>query len=123
MSAAGTSYFPDLENKILLIENMAVSLSTEERNLRHLERLGVFEVISGLIVGKPEIYNNEEAPFDYEQLVLEIVGSSRKYPIVTEFDCGHTNPTLTIGELTKMRVLVGKEFQVEVTLLEPMVEE
>lgn len=121
MTSAGTTYFPRLEGKILLIEEMSAPLAEEERDLRHLERLGVFDVISGLIVSKPEVYDPEGAPFGYDDLVMEIVGRNPKYPIVSNFDCGHTNPTLTIAEMTKVKLAAKQDYETSVTLLEPMV--
>jgi len=121
MTSAGTSYFPNLEGKILLIEEMNAPLSEEERDLRHLERLGAFDIISGLILSKPEIYEQENAPFDYDDLLLEIVGQNRKYPIVSQFDCGHTNPTLTIAEMTKASLTANTGYDVNFELLESMV--
>jgi len=120
MTAAGTSYFPNLENKILLIEEMNAPLAEEERDLRHLERLGVFNIITGLIVSKPEVYDQQGAPFDYDELIREIVGS-RTYPVVSNFDCGHTNPMLTIAELSKVSVEAKKDYEVSIKILEPMV--
>jgi muramoyltetrapeptide carboxypeptidase len=122
MSSAGTSYFPKLESKILLIEEMSAPLSMQERSLRQLERLGVFNVISGLIVSKPEVYNAEDAPFGYDDLILEVVGTHRKYPIVSGFDCGHINPTLTIAEMTEVSLAARKDYETTLTLEEPMVE-
>ncbi|MCB0390108.1 MAG: LD-carboxypeptidase [Bdellovibrionales bacterium] len=121
MTAAGTDYFPHLEGKILLIEEMNAPLAEEERDLRHLERLGVFEIISGLIVSKPEVYDQQDAPFDYDDLVLEIVGSHRSYPIISQFDCGHTNPTLTLAEMCKVSIDAGNMYNVNFLILEPMV--
>jgi len=121
MTSAGTDYFPDLQGKILLVEEMNAPLAGEERNLRHLERLGVFNVIRGLIVGKPEVYDQEDAPFDYDDLIVEIVGP-RSYPIVTQFDCGHTNPMLTLAELTEIRLEARAGFEVAFDILGPMVE-
>lgn len=123
MSAAGTTYFPKLEGKILLIEEMNAPLSGEERNFRHLERLGVFDVISGLIVSKPEIYDAESAPFSYDDLLMEVVGRNRKYPIVSNFDCGHTNPTLTIAEMTKISLSAKNGYETLLTINEAMITE
>jgi muramoyltetrapeptide carboxypeptidase LdcA involved in peptidoglycan recycling len=121
MTAAGTNYFPNLEGKILLIEEMNAPLSEEERNLRHLERLGVFDVLRGLIVSKPEVYDQQGAPFDYDNLILEIVGTDRRYPIVTQFDCGHANPMLTLAEMSEVRLSAGVGFDTSLELLCPMV--
>jgi muramoyltetrapeptide carboxypeptidase len=122
VAAAGTAYFPDLEGKILLIEELNARQSVEERALRQLERTGMFETIAGLIVGKPEFFDRQGAPFGYEELILEIVGPSRPYPIVTNFDCGHTHPMLTIAEMTRITLAAGEGFDARVAVEEPMVE-
>lgn len=118
VSLAGTIYFPDLTGRILAIEEMAAPFSRLERNLRHLQLLGVFERLAGLIVSKPEMPDSEGAPFSEEELVAEIVGRPN-YPVVTNFDCGHTHPMLTIAQGTRMRLCA--DTQVSVTALEPMV--
>ncbi len=79
-------------------------MSRLERNWRHLERLGVFDRIAGLIVGKPEFFRDEGAPFSMEDLLLEIVGD-RQLPIVSNFDCCHTQPMLTLAEGATYRLI------------------
>jgi uncharacterized protein (DUF952 family) len=59
----------------------------------------VFDRIAGLIVGRPEHFDAQGAPFTLDELILEIIGS-RSYPIVTSFDCSHTHPMLTLAERT-----------------------
>jgi muramoyltetrapeptide carboxypeptidase len=97
MSAAGTDYFPDVKGKVLLIEEMDAPLSKEERSLRQLQLMGVFDKIDGLIMGKPENLKLEGAPFGLDDLLMEIVGQ-RKYPIISGFDCSHTIPMHTIRQ-------------------------
>ena len=111
VSIAGTRYFPDLKNCILLIEEMAAPFSREERSLRQLDLMGVFDEIKGLIIGKPEWPDSEGAPFSLDELILEIVGK-RDYPIISEFDCSHTVPMHSIGQksLTRLRVSDAAEF-------------
>jgi muramoyltetrapeptide carboxypeptidase len=99
VAAAGTPYFPSVDGVILLIEEMSAPLALEERSLRQLERMGVFDRIAGLIVGRPEFYDQLGAPFGYDEIILEIVGD-RGYPIVVDVDCGHTVPMLTLAERT-----------------------
>jgi len=120
ISAAGTPYFPDLRGKILLVESMSAAFSTEERNLRQLQLMGVFDEIAGLLVGKPEWPDAQGAPFSHNDLILEIVGRKRKYPVVTEFDCAHTVPMLTIAQMTPMKI-AATDGEVSVEILEPMV--
>ncbi len=95
MSSCGTGYFPDLKGRILMIEDMDAPQSRTERNLWQLSLMGVFDQISGLIISKPEFYDQQGAPFNYDELIQEVVGQ-RSYPIITNFDCGHTLPMLTI---------------------------
>lgn len=97
VSAAGTAYFPDLTGKVLLLEEMYAPLSREERSLRQLQLMGVFDCIAGLIIGKPENLILEGAPFGLDDLILEIVGK-RSYPIISGFDCSHTIPMHTIRQ-------------------------
>jgi len=97
MSSAGTAHFPDLQGCILLLEQMEASLSSEERYLRQLDLIGAFDQIGGLIFSKPYNFKGEGAPFSHEDLVREIVGQ-RSYPIVMEFDCGHTFPMLSLAQ-------------------------
>ncbi|MEY4064381.1 MAG: hypothetical protein RIR26_589, partial [Pseudomonadota bacterium] len=48
-------------------------------------------------VSKPEVHNPSDAPFTYDDLISEVVGHVT-YPIVTNFDCGHTIPMVTIPQ-------------------------
>jgi len=121
MTTAGTEFFPDLEGKILLIEEMDAPMAEEERDLRHLQLLGGFDKISGLIMSKPETYSNGGAPFELDDLLMEIVGE-RDYPIITEFDCSHTVPMHAIGERCKISINAGEGYDVNFKLLESFVE-
>jgi len=120
MSSAGTGYFPDVEGKVLLIEEMAASWSKEERGFRQLQLMGVFDKISGLIMGKPEIPNDEGAPFGLSELLMEVVGE-RSYPIVSDFDCSHTIPMHTIGMRSKIHLSADPKSGVTFKILEPFV--
>lgn len=121
VSAAGTDYFPDLAGRILVIEEMDAPLSTEERSLRHLERLGVFGQIAGLVIGKPEFYSNRGAPFEYADLVREIVPERCGVPVVMEADVGHTVPISTLAQETRLRVSADPDGVARLFVLEPMV--
>ncbi len=114
-TAAATPHFPALDGVILVLEEMDAPLSREERCFRHLQLLGVFDRIAGLLVSKPEQYDREGAPFEYDDLVREIVGE-RPYPVVTRFDCGHTHPMLTIGKMSEMALDAGLGGAVRVTV-------
>ena len=118
-SNAGTDVFPSLDGWILLVEDMDAPMSRLERNWRHLERLGVFDRIAGLIVGKPEFFRDEGAPFSMDELLLEIVGD-RQLPVVSNFDCAHTHPMLTIAQGAEL-TLVARPGDVQVIAHGPWV--
>ncbi len=119
--AAGTPYFPNLKGKILLVESMAAPFAAEERQLRHLQLTGAFDEIAGLLVGKPEWPDANGAPFTHDELILEIVGQ-RSYPIVSQFDCGHTLPMLTLAQMTPIELVAKSGFDTRVEIMEPMIE-
>lgn len=121
MCAAGTNYWPDLKGKILLIEEMYAPLSRVERSLNQLMLMGVFQEISALIVGKPEIFDSEGASFGFDELLVEIAGHHFAYPVVTQFDCSHTLPMLTVPQLCRAR-LQAVNGSVEFEFLESGVE-
>jgi muramoyltetrapeptide carboxypeptidase LdcA involved in peptidoglycan recycling len=104
VTAAGTPYFPALDGKLLLIEEMSAPLTQEERSMRHLQLLGVFERVAGLVIGKPEFPANNDAPFSFEDLVKEIVPRRAGVPVVLDADIGHTVPLHTIAQATPLRV-------------------
>lgn len=118
--AAGTGYFPELEGTILMIEDVSGDLAAAERGLRQLELMGVFDRIVGLVVSKPEFPARGAVPFTNEELLIEVVGQ-RDYPIVTNFDCGHTVPMLTIAQMTRTTLTAGNGYDVTMRFEEPMV--
>jgi muramoyltetrapeptide carboxypeptidase LdcA involved in peptidoglycan recycling len=98
---------------------MHAPFASEERALRQLQLMGVFDVIAGLIIGKSEVLDRQGAPFTHDELIMEIVGK-RNYPIISNFDCSHTVPMHTIAQMSKVELLADSTTS-SVTVLEPMV--
>ncbi|MDG0817197.1 S66 peptidase family protein [Bdellovibrio svalbardensis] len=121
MSSAGTSFWPDFSRKVLLLEDMEAPLSRTERSLQQLKLIGVFDQISGLVIGKPEVYNQEGAPFNYEDLFQEIIGP-RRYPIIYNFDCSHTVPMISVPQLSPIRLVAEKDHSVTFQFLDGSIE-
>lgn len=118
---AGTPYLPAFEGALLLIEEMGSPLDTWERALTQLALMGVFERIAGLIVGRPEVPEVGDAPFDHSHVLLEIVSGDDVFPIIEDFDCGHTHPMLTLAQGTEMSLKATAEGEVELWVEEAMV--
>ena len=84
--------FPDLsdwEGKILLLETSEEKPEPEyfKKMLRTLKNTGIFEAISGLLVGKPM---DETFYDDYKEALLDIIDSN--IPIVYNLNVGHATP-------------------------------
>jgi muramoyltetrapeptide carboxypeptidase LdcA involved in peptidoglycan recycling len=113
---AGTPYWPNLKGRILLLEEENAPFMREERSLQQLKLMGVFDEIAGLIVSKPEVHDPSEAPFSYFDLIQEIVGP-RNYPIISNFDCGHTLPMITIPFEAQVEIIASSDGNVSFTFL------
>lgn len=92
----GTEYMPEIKKgDILFIEDSLKDACTIERSFSLLKLAGVFEKVSGIILGKHEKFNdNGTGKLPYE-ILLEVIGDI-KIPILAYFDCCHTHPMFTL---------------------------
>ena len=56
---------------------------------------GVFDRVGGIILGKHELFDNQGTGRTPSDILLETIGQP-SIPILTEFDCCHTHPMLTM---------------------------
>lgn len=89
--------FPSLnewENKILLLETSEERPKPElfRKMILKLQEYGIFDVISGLIIGKPQ---NEEYYNEYKQIILDEI-RNKNLPIVYNINIGHSTPRCII---------------------------
>lgn len=96
----GTQFWPSFRDAIFFFEEVKLGkpahgvLYMVDRSLAHLKMLGVFDEISGLVVGKiNDLFEEEERLF--EQLIVEYT-EFYDFPILTQVDFGHTDPRLTL---------------------------
>ncbi len=71
LKLAGTEYFPKVENKVLFIEGLGTSMEGLLTHLSQLKQLGVFDKISGLLIGT---FTKIEKEFSVDE-IFEIVKS------------------------------------------------
>lgn len=94
---AGTKYWIDPAGKILFLDILLSPGELDEALLdsflTDLGNMGVFEKIKGLVIGRMYGCSDEAREKIYKQ--IEFL-TQKKYPIVAEFDIGHTDPTVTI---------------------------
>lgn len=89
--------FPALEDwrgRILLLESSEEKTPPEKyrRALEYFKEKGVFDVVSGVLVGKPmdEAYVEE-----YKRLLIDVIGDLR-LPVVCNINIGHAEPRCII---------------------------
>ena len=84
----------DWKDKILLIETAEGSSAPDEykKMIEALKKTGIFDVLSGVIVGKPidNIYAEE-----YKQILIEVIDNPN-LPIVFNINVGHATPRAII---------------------------
>ena len=89
--------FPSLDewkNKILLLETSEERPKPElfRKMILKLQEYGIFDVISGLIIGKPQ---NEEYYEEYKQILLDEI-KNKDLSIVYNINVGHSTPRCII---------------------------
>ncbi|MGL5694659.1 MAG: S66 family peptidase [Peptostreptococcaceae bacterium] len=91
-----TEYMPEIKyGDILFIEDSLKDCATIERSFALLKISGVFEKISGIILGKHELFNDCGTGRKPYEILLEVLGD-KKIPFLAEFDCCHTHPMITL---------------------------
>lgn len=92
----GSEFMPEIsQGDILFIEDSLKDIATVERSFSLLKLNGIFDKISGLILGKHELFKDSGSGRKPYEVLLEIIGQT-KFPILAEFDCCHTHPMLTL---------------------------
>jgi len=96
MLLAGTEYWPDMEGCILFLdEDGTETPHTIDRYLTQLRHLGVYDRISGLVIGRfPSEVGFKEG--DSLEMILEEAMRGYDFPVVTGVDFSHTDPIITI---------------------------
>lgn len=83
--------------------------------------LGVFENITGMIIGRIHIddYKVDAKNYDLFDIVMDCT-AGYNFPVIANMDFGHTLPMLTIPYGVKARITANEHMQI-FELLEPAV--
>lgn len=101
----GTQYFPEIQQgDILLIEDTSKNAAIVEKNIAMLKLHGVFEKVSGIILGKHEQYDDLGTGKQSLDILLEQL-DGKEIPILADFDCCHTHPMIPLA--------IGKKVQID----------
>lgn len=110
-SLCGSKSHADTSNKILFLEDLCEYLYATDRMLQNLKRNGVFDNISGIIIGGFSDMKDGQVPFgkDIYQMIFDYI-KHLDIPIFTGFPAGHIpdNRSLVFGEKVNLRVVDGE---------------
>lgn len=88
LKLAGTPYFPDCRNKALLLESNGGGVPQLTTYLTQLKQMGVFNQISGILLGSfTELEVSDEA-LSVGELVREVIGNPN-LPVAKTSEIGH----------------------------------
>lgn len=103
LKLAGTPFFPDMRNKILLLEARSGYMPQLITYFSQLQQLGVFEKVNGILLGTFTQFEQEMAGTELEQLVLQFAG--KRLPIAKTQEIGHAPnaKAITIGAWMELK--------------------
>ena len=99
LKLVGTQYFPKSDGKLLFIEGLGTSIESLATNLAQLKQIGVFDKISGLLIGTFTKIEKEISLEELFEFIQEYIPVS--LPVVKTQQVGHAKDSkaLKIGEL------------------------
>ena len=98
LKLAGTRYFPEVENKVLFIEGLGTTIEGLATHLAQLKQIGVFDKISGLLIGTFTKIEKEISVEELFELVQEYIPSSLAVDKTQEVGHAKNSKALIIGE-------------------------
>ena len=98
LKLAGTKYFPEVENKVLFIEGLGTSIEGLVTHLAQLKQIGVFDKISGLLIGTFTKIEKEISEEELFELIQEYIPSSLAVAKTHEVGHAKNSKALKIGE-------------------------
>ena len=88
LKLAGTPYFPDLTEKILLLESLGGGLPQIAALFQQLRQMGAFEQVNGVLLGTFTQYQETVLQPSVEELLCTIAENPR-LPVAKTEDVGH----------------------------------
>ena len=98
LKLAGTEYFPKVENKVLFIEGLGSSIEGLLTHLAQLKQLGVFDKISGLLIGTFTKIEKEFSVEEIFEIIQEYIPSSLSVAKTQEVGHAKDSKALKLGE-------------------------
>ncbi|WP_097019014.1 S66 family peptidase [Orenia metallireducens] len=91
-----SEYMPEIkEGDILFIEDTMKTAAHMEKLFSLLKVSGVFDKISGIILGKHELFDDQGTDREPYEILKEVL-REKNIPFLAKFDCCHTHPMFTL---------------------------
>ena len=102
LKLAGTEYFPNIDNKVLFLEGMSTTIEVLITHLAQLKQIGVFNKISGLLLGTFTKIEQNFQEKDIYEILKDFVPEN--IPIAKTTEVGHSKDSkiLVIGQKIKL---------------------
>lgn len=101
LKLAGTKYMPDFNNSVLFLESLGGDYNKISTYIAHLKQLGVFNSISGLILGTFTEFESKKENGKIEELFINTLRklNLKDLPIIRTDELGHgsNSKAITIG--------------------------
>lgn len=97
LKLAGTEYFPDLTDKILLLEAWSGQLPQILTYLNQYKQLGAFSKVRGILLGTFTEYEMNQLKPDVTELVKDLAGPDMPIYTTREVGHGHDSKAVRIG--------------------------
>lgn len=102
LKLAGTEYFPNVDNKVLFLEGMSTTIEGLITHLTQLKQIGVFNKISGLLLGTfTKIEHNFHSEDIYE-ILKDFIPENITIAKTTEVGHSKDSKMLVIGQKIKL---------------------
>lgn len=108
----GTKYWIEPKGSVFFLDipegkdiDLGLGLSEVDAYLTNLDNAGVFNEITGFIVGRPYRYSKDDHK-KFKEIILRITGNY-KFPILYNANIGHANPIITLRYGQKIELNSG----------------
>lgn len=112
----GTSYCPVslFDDKILILEDIAEKYDRLDSIITHMDLMGVFKRVKGVVIGKlEECVPPENVNMSVTDL-LDMVFGKYEFPVIYDCDFGHVSNNLCLPVGSKVRITAKYNPEIEV---------
>lgn len=95
---AGTKYWPDMSEKVLLLESLGGGSGQISTLLTQLEQIGVFDKVAGILLGTFTNYEKEDYELSVYDLLKMHISDTMPVANTKEIGHGHDSKAIVVGE-------------------------